>query len=914
MAKSKKHKAPEANSINTESIRDIVDERFLAATTRPQFKSGRKFKKDKANADSDDDAEGGNLVAGNSSGFEESFGESLTAAIRSDSRFAEALTNQEKFGCIPRMDKYGRKQKNKRIKSKSAQHNVTNEKELDDDEDGAANGKEKSKLKTRNIPESNDMESRIAYLNALSRGEISVSSSDDNSDDDSRVDSSEESDQDSEDDSSASVDVYGKAGVFDPSYKQLPGDLQNAYDEEDGVELTDCSTPYMAVLNLDWTHIRAVDVYAMLQSFCPPGTLKKVEIYPSDFGIEMMEKERIQGPCGLWKKPKKQKKSSDEVSESDQTSSSEQSNRYESDSLGDNQSRENAAETDDDNVSAEEEEDIMNLNEATAKLYSHFPPQSEVIKNSRKSREDSDEEGFDREKLRAYEAAKLRYYFAIATFSSPSAAESVYNNVDGMEMEHSAAEIDVRALPADEYSGTIKGRELRDECDHLPGKYAPPDTVVAALRQSKVSCSWETGDSQREKKLTRYGMGKDAWQALAEGDDIKFYLASDHSSATEDDDSVDIESDEEGTETCNRTKQKAANMRSLLGLGGSDEDVSVANSSDSSDEDSHSSTSSTYSESEKKSEPSSKQTTFIPGKDSLEEKIRSKIQNAGDDSEELTPFQKYLEKRKQKRKERREAARNKRRGVDNQKDEADKNDGMYGYDPEFGVAKFSDEEASNGERGDKFENDEEADGDGFFLGGNISNRSKTTVKKNKHEQLQKYDQKTVQASTKEELELLIAGDKDEEHVKDYDMRGLAKLEKHAGKKLKGKRKRQMETLTANVSGQEFQVDTADERFAALLDGTDDRFGIDRTNPLYRETAAMKALLEEQTKRRKKSRGKKDSTTRNNEDDEEKAEPAHKIGGWVESSDEAKALSSLVKSLQRKVPSTDSSKHNILKGC
>lgn len=145
------------------------------------------------------------------------------------------------------------------------------------------------------------------------------------------------------------------------------------------------------------------------------------------------------------------------------------------------------------------------------------------------------------------------------------------------------------------------------------------------------------------------------------------------------------------------------------------------------------------------------------------------------------------------------------------------------------------------------------------------------------------------------------------------MRGLAKLEKHAGKKLKGKRKRQMETLAANVSGQEFQIDTADDRFAALLDGTDDRFGIDRTNPLYRETAAMKALLEEQTNRRKKSRGKKDGTTRNSKDIEEKAEPSNKIGGWVESSDEAKALSSLVKSLQRKVPSTDSSKHHILKG-
>lgn len=109
----------------------------------------------------------------------------------------------------------------------------------------------------------------------------------------------------------------------------------------------------------------------------------------------------------------------------------------------------------------------------------------------------------------------------------------------------------------------------------------------------------------------------------------------------------------------------------------------------------------------------------------------------------------------------------------------------------------------------------------------------------------------------------------------------------------------METLAANVSGQEFQIDTTDDRFAALLDGTDDRFGIDRTNPMYKETGAMKTLLEEQTKRRKKNRGKEKVDTV-----KKLAEPNTSItgqsDGWVDKSDGAMALSSLVKSLQRKV--------------
>lgn len=149
---------------------------------------------------------------------------------------------------------------------------------------------------------------------------------------------------------------------------------------------------------------------------------------------------------------------------------------------------------------------------------------------------------------------------------------------------------------------------------------------------------------------------------------------------------------------------------------------------------------------------------------------------------------------------------------------------------------------------------------------------------------------------------------DEEHEKDYDMRGLAKLERHASKKLKGKRKRQLQALASNLPGQGFQIDATDDRFAALLDGMDDRFGIDRMNPAYKETGAMKALLEEQSKRRRRNKGgtrgdggagkeqqKKDGTpaVSNKEDSR---------GGWVENSSGAMELSSLVKSLQKKVPS------------
>ena len=148
------------------------------------------------------------------------------------------------------------------------------------------------------------------------------------------------------------------------------------------------------------------------------------------------------------------------------------------------------------------------------------------------------------------------------------------------------------------------------------------------------------------------------------------------------------------------------------------------------------------------------------------------------------------------------------------------------------------------------------------------------------------------------------------------MRGLEKLERHANKKLRGKRKRQLENLAANVSGQGFQVDTKDDRFSALLEGNDDRFGIDRTNPAFKETTAMKTLLEEQAKRRKKNRGKSSSkekaSDKKSKNQQSDGKGENKKDSWVESSSGAMELSSLVKSLQTKVKSTDKPKKKKLR--
>lgn len=72
---------------------------------------------------------------------------------------------------------------------------------------------------------------------------------------------------------------------------------------------------------------------------------------------------------------------------------------------------------------------------------------------------------------------------------------------------------------------------------------------------------------------------------------------------------------------------------------------------------------------------------------------------------------------------------------------------------------------------------------------------------------------------------------EEEDRRDYDMHRLAREDKLKGKKLRGKRKRK-EAAREKAPGQDFRVDVADERFAALLEG-DTRFGIDRTDSSFK---------------------------------------------------------------------------------
>ncbi|XP_057329046.1 ESF1 homolog [Microplitis mediator] len=127
-----------------------------------------------------------------------------------------------------------------------------------------------------------------------------------------------------------SVDYARGKGVLlssssseEESSEEEEEDIDHNWGELDkDAEQVDEPTERLALCNMDWDKIRAVDLMVLFTSFLPPGGLvRSVTIYPTEFGLERMKEEDIKGPIEITEAKRiKDNNLNNETDENDQDS------------------------------------------------------------------------------------------------------------------------------------------------------------------------------------------------------------------------------------------------------------------------------------------------------------------------------------------------------------------------------------------------------------------------------------------------------------------------------------------------------------------------------------------------------------------------------------------------------------------
>ncbi|KAI8929940.1 hypothetical protein BC831DRAFT_441650 [Entophlyctis helioformis] len=685
------------------------------------------------------------------------------AKLAIDSRFSGMLSSKEfgSSGTGPKVDKYGRK-KVTTVSSELKRFYKLGDEDLHEAA-GDAKGSAKAAVAGKTQDDSEDEGEDEAVSDDQDAdfvdedGEDGEDAEDDEDDDRAAVgepqsgfdlargegllESSDEEEDDDQDQVTADGTVVRR--------RTRPGVQVDAFedeDEDDGINIGPYAeenvpigdeTCRFAVVNLDWDHVKAKDLYKVFDGFRPKtGTLKSVKIFLSDFGKERVEREQREGP------PKEI--FTDEVPESSER-----------------KSRKSA---------------------------------SASSSSSRRLGRDDNGEDFDRKKLRKYQIERLRYYYAVVECDSVSTARAIYQSCDGTEFESSANFFDLRYVP----DGMTFDDEPTDAAYEAPIVYEPAEFVTQALQHSNVKLTWDEEDPERL-RVTRRKFTKDDIKDM----DFKAYLAS---SSDEDEDDLGEGEDADAI----RAKYRAL-------LSADDGDNNGFKSDDNEGED--------------------MEITFTAG---LSEKASSLLEKRKEEEarKNETVFEAYMRKRREKRKARKAAAN--KSDDEHSGSEAEK-DSMYDEDEEV-------------ERGDDpFFKDAFGDEFGQDPSKPASKRDgKKDKKGGKMDAKARKEAAAEEAKSRAELELLLMDDNEgqtQSHSRHFDMKAVLKGEKDAGKKGKAKaklsKKKAKELAGAGETQDDFSLDVADPRFSAVLESH--QFAIDPTNPQFKKTKGMDALLEKRRK-------------------------------------------------------------------
>ncbi|XP_016139984.1 ESF1 homolog [Sinocyclocheilus grahami] len=231
-----------------------------------------------------------------------------------------------------------------------------------------------------------------------------------------------------------------------------------------------------------------------------------------------------------------------------------------------------------------------------------------------------------REKVRDYQFKRLRYYYAVVECDSIETAAKIYEECDGYEYESSCSMIDLRFIP-DDVTFDDEPKDRATDVDY--SSYKPKLFTSTATTTAKVELTWDETDHDRVTALCRK-FNKDDLLDM----DFKAYLAS---SSEEEEDEEEAEQqaeaeplpEEKKSSKEKKSTEQIAKYRELL---------------------------KSYQDKDKEKDDSmDMEVTWIPGlKETTEKLVKKKMEG----KDQLTPWEQYLQKRKEKKKE-------KRKGINN---------------------------------------------------------------------------------------------------------------------------------------------------------------------------------------------------------------------------------------------------------
>jgi len=459
--------------------------------------------------------------------------------------------------------------------------------------------------------------------------------------------------------------------------------------ELDGeAERTEDATDRLAICNMDWDRVGADDIFLVLSSFCPAGgRVSSVMVYLSDFGKERLEEEKSLGPREL---------------------------------------RQLRGEQEDE----EEEEEVSGIVD-----------KKESMKRAAAAMD----------RVRKYQVARLKYYYAVAKFDSIETANHVYTECDGMEYELSATRLDLRFIPAEMTFSTPSSSCLAPP---NPDKYQPKAFCTTALQQGKVELTWDEDNQDRAKAI------KEAYN-MAEGEEMD-NLGDLIGSASEDEEG-DGEEDLDRIKGDSQEKDSISKYRALLA------DIG--------------------------------ESTENPTEGDMEVTWNDEVSN--EETEELTPWEKYLKKKKDKKK--------KKVDVAGDSGEDDVPEGVDMSDP-------------------------------FFAEELNERKQSLKVKKKKENKKKENNDNDTNEGNDDKLALMVMDSDDEKDHFNYKDIVESETKSIKSKKKWRKKKKELEIPTEDS----FNVDVTDTRFSALFSRPE--FNIDPTDSNFKKTKNMEKIINEKQKR------------------------------------------------------------------